>query len=176
MVATRRPVTRQHAQGAIVGLAVAAAIVGGGYAARTLTGGNASSLPPASPARQILALINQRRAKLHLAPLKRDVVLASLAHIHSHDMIVLDEFSHDKPQLFTERLAFLHRRLVGEVIAFGTGGYATPAGIVSLWFSSPEHKRILLTPAMRRIGISIPVARLFQGQTHAAVATADLSN
>ena len=125
----------------------------------------------------ILRLLNARRAAAHLTPLVRDRVLASLAHIHNLDMLREDFFAHDDPTgaTFAERLFYLHRPLIGETIAWGTGGFASPAGVVSLWMNSPEHKRIILTAGMRRVGISEMSGR-FQGQTGASVATADFSS
>lgn len=103
-------------------------------------------------------------------------MLASWARIHNHDMLAGDFFAHDAPtgQTFAERLAYLKRRLIGETIAWGTGSFATPQGIVSLWMASPPHRRIILTRAFRRVGISILGGR-FQGQSKARVATADFS-
>lgn len=120
--------------------------------------------------------MNERRAAAHLPLLKRDAVLASLAHSHNHDMLAGDFFAHDAPlgQTFAERLAYLHRRRIGEVIAWGTGGFATASGLVSLWMSSAPHRRIILTAAFRRVGVSVLGGR-FQGQAAARVATADFS-
>ena len=165
MDATRRPI--------IVGFAVAAAIIGGAYAAKRLVEGGAATPPSA----QILNLLNQRRARYHLVPLKRDLVLASLARGHNRDERSKGFFAHDDPQgqTFFERLAYLHRSLIGEVIAYGSGGFGTPKGLVSLWMASPEHRRIILTPGMRRIGISV-ITGPFLGQSGISLATADLSS
>lgn len=156
-----------------VALAVVLAALAAGYGARVLTRGSAT---PPTPAARILELLNQRRAAAHLAPLKRDLVLASLARTHNRDMLRSDYFAHDAPQgqTFAERLAYLHRRQVGEVIAWGTGGFSTPRGIVSLWMASPPHRRVILTPELRRVGISVLGGR-FQGSDAARVATADFS-
>lgn len=159
---------------AISAFIIVAAVIAG-IAAQQLTQGGASTAPQ-SPASRILILLNERRAAHHLAPLKRDVVLASLARMHNRDMLRGDFFAHDHPQgqTFAERLAYLHRRAIGEVIAWGTGGFSTPEGFVSLWMASPPHRRIILTPEFRRVGLSV-LGGSFQGQRLARVATGDFS-
>ena len=148
-------------------------MIGGSLIARDQITGNASTT---APARQVLVLINQRRARLHLAPLRRDVILSSLARIHNHDEIRQGFFAHDNPQgmTFFERLAYLHRRSIGEVLAYGTGGLGTARGLVSVWFASPPHRHVLLNPGMRRIGISV-ITGTFLDQPGVSLGTADLS-
>jgi uncharacterized protein YkwD len=165
--------TQQHVRGCLVGLAIAGAIVVGSYAAKELTQGGAAP----TRAAEILVLLNQRRAKAHLAPLRRDLVLASLARIHNGDMRRDGFFAHDNPQgmTFFERLAYLHRRLVGEVLAYGSGGFGTAKGLVDLWMASPPHRRVILTPGMRRVGISV-IRGPFLGQPSISLATADFSS
>lgn len=169
--------SRHHAQGALVGLAVGAALIGGGLVARDQITGNAATPVERPLAGQILTLINQHRARLRLAPLRSDRILASLARIHNKDMRRDGFFAHDHPQgmTFQERLAYLHRRSIGEVLAYGTGGFATAKGLVSLWFASPPHRRVLLDPSMRRIGISV-ITGPYLGQTGVSLATADTSS
>lgn len=161
----------------MIGLAVALAGGGAAIVAQRLSHGGASSIPTPTPAARILTMFNARRARAGLRPLQRDLVLASLARIHNRDMLRDDFFAHDAPTgpTFAERLAYLDRRVIAEVIAYGTGGFATAAGFVSLWMASPEHKRIILTPELRRVGISVLGGR-FQGQASARVATADFSS
>ncbi len=86
-------------------------------------------------------------------------------------------FAHDNPQgmTFFERVAYLHRRMTGEVEAYGSGGFGTPAGIVSLWMASPEHRRVILAPDARRVGISV-ITGPFLGQSGISLATADVSS
>jgi uncharacterized protein YkwD len=165
-------------------LAIAALVFASGVAAGLLSrnlhvGGAASSKTTAFPVvdARILVLFNARRKSHGLRALRLDLVLASLAAIHSRDQIRGDYFAHDEPhgQTFAERLAYLHRREVGEVIAWGTGGFSTAAGFVSLWMASPEHRRIILRPSLRRVGISVRQGGPYQGQSSARVATADFS-
>lgn len=130
-----------------------------------------------STSAQVLVLLNERRHSAGLIGLRRDLVLASLARIHIRDMRSKGFFAHDDPQgqTFFERLAYLHRRAIGEIQAYGTGGYGSPAGLMSLWLSSPEHKRIILTPEFRRVGCSV-IAGPFLGQSGVSLAVCDFSS
>jgi uncharacterized protein YkwD len=171
--------SRQHKQGAAVGATAAAllvALVVGGLLAKDQIRSGAAK-PRVTPAAQILVLLNARRANAGLKPLRRDTVLASLARFHNRDMRSEGYFAHDAPQgqTFFERLAYLHRSLIGEVLAYGTVGFSTPKGLVSLWMASPGHKRVILTPGMKRIGISVICGR-FLNQPGVCLSTADLSS
>jgi uncharacterized protein YkwD len=44
---------------------------------------------------------------------------------------------------------------VGENIAWGTGSYATPAGIVKMWMNSSGHRHNILSSSFREIGIGV---------------------
>jgi uncharacterized protein YkwD len=44
---------------------------------------------------------------------------------------------------------------VGENIAWGTGSFATPAGIVKMWMNSPPHRHNILSSKFRDIGVGI---------------------
>jgi uncharacterized protein YkwD len=172
-----RRVATSRSRWALGGLGVAVVLAAGGLVARDQLTGGASSLPPRTPAAQVLVLLNQRRAKAGLKPLRRDLVLAALARSHNQTMRRDGFFAHDDPQgqTFFERLAYLHRSLIGETLAYGSGGFGTPKGIVSLWMASPPHRRVILTPGMRRVGISIITGR-FLGNAGISLATADYSS
>lgn len=156
-------------------LSVVAIAVASGYGARMLTGGSAA--PPAPAAGQILKLLNERRVELGYVALRRDLVLASLARGHVKNMRRRGFFGHDDPlgQTFRERLAYLKRGRVGEVLAYGSGGFSTPTGLVDLWMSSPAHQRVILTAQFRRVGISV-ICGPFLGQARVCLATADFSS
>ena len=53
------------------------------------------------------------------------------------------------------RRAGYHGEHLGEAIAYGTGGYATAAVTVREWLHSAAHRRILLDPRLRDLGIGI---------------------
>ena len=91
-------------------------------------------------------------------------------------MLARNYFEHNSPgETFDHRIRrHLDSSLVGENIAWGTGRYATPAGLVKLWMNSPEHKHIILMRGLHRIGLGIAVGR-FEGSPDAAMATADFA-
>jgi uncharacterized protein YkwD len=64
--------------------------------------------------------------------------------------------------------------LLGENLAWGTGEYGTPRGIVNAWLASPAHRANLLRPGFRRIGLGELQTR-FQGAAGARVVTADFA-
>lgn len=170
---------RPTRQTTLVGLAVVAAIVGGAYAAKRLTEGSAASVHALPPAQHhLFTYINQERAARGLHLLRQDVILASLAAIHTRDELAGDYFAHDAPQgmTFGERVSYLHRSHVGEVLAWGDGMFGTSRGILSLWLNSAEHRRIILDPRMRRIGIAVLKGGPYRGQSSAIVATGELSS
>ena len=86
-------------------------------------------------------------------------------------------FEHDGPnESFDKRIRrFLKSPLVGENIAWGTGRYGTPEGIVSLWMHSPTHRKIILMPSLNRVGLGVATGS-FQGNAGAVMATADFSS
>lgn len=162
----------------LAAVVVIAALLAGAYAARSLFFGSAATTTSASLVdARIGVLINQRRARAGLAPLRVDAALEQLAEGHSRDMIDNAYFAHDSPGglTFAQRVTRLHRSTTAENIAWGTGGFGTASGIVSLWMASPEHRRIILTRSLRRIGVGIVIGT-FEGQHHATVATADFSS
>ena len=102
---------------------------------------------------------------------------ARAAREHSADMLARGYFEHDGPkESFDKRIRrFLKSPLVGENIAWGTGRYASPEGIVRLWMHSPPHRRIILMPTLHRVGLGVAMGS-FQGNHGAVMATADFSS
>jgi uncharacterized protein YkwD len=74
-------------------------------------------------------------------------------------------FSHDTLQgvgpfqrMLHDGYAARHRACaMGENIAAGTGGYATPAAIVRLWMNSPGHRANILDGRYHDTGIGVAV-------------------
>jgi uncharacterized protein YkwD len=110
-----------------------------------------------------VCLINQARAQHGLGTLRSIGALERAAAAHSRDMVRRDFFSHDSPTGTTPQqridrtgyLAGARSWAVGETIAWGTGGYATPSSIVRGWLRSPGHRAILLDGRYRDLGIGI---------------------
>ena len=126
---------------------------------------------------QVVRLFNQQRAAHGLAPLKADARLGQAADAHSADMLRHGYFAHDDAhgRWDTRIRRYVTRREVGEILAFGSGEDATPTGMVRTWMQSPEHRSIILTPDLRRVGLGV-VTGTFEGQDSVSLATADFSS
>jgi uncharacterized protein YkwD len=110
-----------------------------------------------------LCLINEARAKRGLGRLGTTSSLARAASAHSRDMAANDFFSHDSPGGSTPKariaaagyLAGASSWAIGETIAWGSGGLASPSSIVRSWLRSPGHRAILLDGRYDDVGIGI---------------------
>jgi uncharacterized protein YkwD len=121
----------------------------------------------------LLNAINRVRVQHGLHPLHADARLERAARFHSHEMIASNVFEHGAFASRMVRFA-VKGSLAGENIAWGTGSYGTPAGILEAWLHSPPHRANLLRPSFTRIGIGDLVGA-FQGYPGAHVVTADFA-
>ena len=121
----------------------------------------------------LLAGVNQTRAAHGLAPLTLDPTLIRAARSHSLDMLRRDYFAHGS---FVSRMLSFNARgpVVGENLAWGIGSFASPATVIREWLQSPEHRRNLLRPGYRRIGIGAAIGG-FLGHAGTTVFTADFA-
>ena len=85
-------------------------------------------------------------------------------------------FDHNSPtETWDARIArYLKAPLTGENIAWGSGSYAAPAGIVKQWMDSPPHRAIILTAGFHRVGLGLATGT-FQGTPGDVMATADFA-
>jgi uncharacterized protein YkwD len=129
-----------------------------------------------STERVVFKLLNQIRRDHKLAPFTFSAALRSAAREHSADMLARHYFEHNSPsETFDHRIRrHLDSSLVGENIAWGTGRYATPEGLVKLWMHSPTHRHIILMRSLHRIGLGVAIGT-FAGSPDAAMATADFA-
>ena len=125
---------------------------------------------------RVLVLLDHIRVQHGLPGFVASTALRGAAREHSADMLAHGYFAHNAPgDPFDSRIRrYLASPLVGENIAWGTGSYGTPAGLVSLWMHSPEHRHIILMPSLHRIGLGIATGS-FQGSRDAVMATADFA-
>jgi uncharacterized protein YkwD len=129
-----------------------------------------------STERSVFELLNDIRREHNLAPFSFSSALRSSAREHSADMLARHYFEHDSPdEAFDHRIRrHLDSSLVGENIAWGTGRYSTPQGLVKLWMQSPTHRHIILMRGLHRVGLGVAVGS-FAGSSNAAMATADFA-
>jgi uncharacterized protein YkwD len=160
-----------------------------GRAVSAARGGHAGPAHQADPVRtetrarsqaveaQVVVLFNQQRASHGLAPLKVDARLGQAAQAHSTDMLRHGYFAHgDAHGTWDARIRrYVKRSLVGEILSFGSGEDATPVRMVQSWMQSPEHRSIILTPDLRRVGLGVATGT-YKGQESVSLATADFSS
>lgn len=123
----------------------------------------AAALTRDQAAAAIGCLINQERRRRDLGALREHPRLEQAAERHARDMVRRRYFSHTTPEgvSMADRLrAVGYVRdawtwSVGEVLAWGTSGRATPAAIVAGWLDSPSHRRVLLSAGYRDVGIGL---------------------
>ena len=115
----------------------------------------------------LITLINQQRAKHHLAPVKLNTCLMDASRAHSAEMAAKTYFTHNsrngesffrRLQRYGYKRTGYHLWMVGEDIAWGTGLLSSPVAIVDSWMKSPPHRAVILTPQFREIGVGTALA------------------
>jgi uncharacterized protein YkwD len=129
-----------------------------------------------------ICLVNRERSKRGLRALRRNGSLQASAGTYARDMVRLSFFDHVSPAgaTLTDRIRRDTRYLagamsweIGENLAWGTGTRSTPAQIVAGWMRSPGHRRNILHPGFREMGLGIalgapvPVAAASRAATYA---------
>jgi uncharacterized protein YkwD len=112
----------------------------------------------------VLCLINRERAQNGESPLRINPQLEQAAEGHSHELVTADYFAHVSPSGKTpvdriRELGYIPGPSVGYVIgenlAWGTYGLATPTSIVAAWIASPGHLANILESQYTETGIGI---------------------
>ncbi|WP_241657150.1 SafA/ExsA family spore coat assembly protein [Halobacillus salinus] len=103
---------------------------------------------------QVIDLTNQERAKQGLSPLKGNWQLSRVARYKSRDMRDKGYFSHQSPTYgspFEMMRSFnvSYRRAAENIAA----GQRTPQEVVDGWMNSPGHRKNILDPNLRQIGV-----------------------
>lgn len=145
-----------------------------GTAAPTVAAGRTSASIPA-----LVRAINDVRARHGLPPVRESAGLTAAAAAHSRDMVVRGYFLHESGpggERFDARVRRFWRPSpsvrVGEILAWGSGRYASPQAAIRMWLNSPPHRSVMLSRSFTQVGVGVHVGR-FQGQRAAAVWTAD---
>jgi uncharacterized protein YkwD len=118
---------------------------------------------PGRLARATVCLINGRRSDHGLRRVRVVSTLGAGAVRHARDMVRRRYFEHVSPggSYPADRLrrsGYIRNRrawTVGEVLAWGTGRLSTPHSTVQAWMRSPGHRRVLLYPAFRDVGVGV---------------------
>lgn len=100
-------------------------------------------------AEDVLALVNEERAKTGARPLRLANDMQQAAAIRAEELIV--KFSHTRPdgrKCFT--VLRNQGRGVGENIAAGA---TSPAKVMEMWMNSPGHRKNILDPNYKELGV-----------------------
>ena len=112
----------------------------------------------------MLCLVNRERAENGEPPLLRNAQLEQAAECHGAEMISDDYFQHVSPTGETpvDRIRATGYipgpqvgYVIGENLAWGTLGLATPQAIVEAWIASPVHLANILEGQYRETGIGV---------------------
>jgi uncharacterized protein YkwD len=150
----------------------------------------ACPVPPGTPGaeaaeadfeRATECIVNEERAVRGLRLLRGDRRLDAAAERHARDMVARQYFSHtgwDGSHLVDRVRASRYLRgrpgyELGEVLAWGTGSLSSPPSIVAAWLASPGHRRAVVNPVYRDIGVaavaSVPFVSAAAGGTYVVV-------
>lgn len=104
---------------------------------------------------KMLALVNAERAKAGVAALTMDAKITEVARAHSRDMFTRRYFSHYSPEGkdASDRMekGGVTFTIAGENLAYAPGVETAHQGLME----SPGHKRNILDPQFKRVGIGI---------------------
>jgi uncharacterized protein YkwD len=115
----------------------------------------------------ILCLINRIRAQHGELPLALSGPLEQAAEEHAGELVQQDYFAHVAPDGETpvdraRSAGYIANPsdgyVIGENLAWGTYGLATPTSIVSAWLASPGHLANILESQYRETGIGVLAA------------------
>ncbi len=114
------------------------------------------TVAPSGPVAEVVALVNQERAKVGCPALTVNAKLTSAAVNHSKDMAAHANMSHtgsdgsDPGERITR--AGYTWMTYGENVAYG---YSTPEQVMTGWMNSPGHRENILNCAFKEIGVGL---------------------
>lgn len=135
-----------------------------------------STLSKSEAREATLCLLNQERTSRGLRELREHSSLRKTAQTYAEHMEEENFFDHVSPSGSTmleriKRGSYLQSGrswIVGENLAWGSGGAETPERIVRAWMKSPGHRRNILNGRFRDIGIGVAEGAPVRGVTAAS--------
>jgi uncharacterized protein YkwD len=186
----RRTTVRPLRRLVVTGFVLAGSALGGTAAVAAAStcapssAGTAGTMTLAEVRAGTRCLLNEKRAAHGLRALKFDRRLTRTARRHSRDMVAETYFAHDSlsGQRFSGRIAatgWMHGRerwMVGENLAWGAGLRATPHAIMKAWMQSAAHRRNILQPRFRVLGVGVERGTPVAGQRDGITYTTDFGS
>jgi uncharacterized protein YkwD len=133
--------------------------------------------------RAVRCELNAVRRGHGLRPVRANALLAGVARDHSRDMVQRKYFAHTSLSgtSFVQRirrsgyLASAPHWMIGETLAWGSGGFASVHEIVQAWMHSPPHRRVILHAGYREVGVGVVWGAPRDVHSPAATYTADFA-
>jgi uncharacterized protein YkwD len=131
-------------------------------------------LDQATAQQSMLCLTNFARTQSGLVALRLDTALNAAGQAKLAANVSCGEFSHTPcgtpfSTVFATYLSGARGYQIGENIAWGTGAYGTARQTMNGWLHSEGHRKNILTPEYRDLGIGYLPNQTFQGYTGAAL-------
>ncbi|HLX20664.1 MAG TPA: CAP domain-containing protein [Gaiellaceae bacterium] len=132
------------------------------------------NLDIATAERAMLCLTNYARGRAGDRSLAGNELLNSAGQSKLASDVLCGDFTHSpcgRPfvSVFAPYLAGASGYAIAENIAWSTGQYGTPRQTMNTWLNSPQHRRNILDPAYRDLGIGYLTRQSFQGMTDATL-------
>jgi uncharacterized protein YkwD len=114
--------------------------------------------------------VNATRAH-GLRPLRLSAALTEAAYAHAQSLAAAGQFTHAWPttnRVFGRWIRNFYstrgyqRWSAGENLLWASPGF-TAAGAVQQWLASPVHRRVMLTPSWRELGVGVVAATAAPG-------------
>jgi uncharacterized protein YkwD len=126
-----------------------------------------------------LCLLNAQRSAGGVPALTRNPALDAAAVAYSQRMVAASFFSHVAPDgtHLVDRLnasRYIPRDrvwVVGENLAWGTGGLSTADDLMAQWMASPSHRANILRPDFRDVGVGVALGSPSDSATGVTVTT-----
>ncbi|HEX8121038.1 MAG TPA: CAP domain-containing protein [Solirubrobacteraceae bacterium] len=164
------PVTNPFRAAWIAAILAAAALLASAVlhaeaaSAQGCAGSDSQSLSKPAAVRTVFCLVNQQRAAHGLPALRNNGRLAKVARVHARDIVKYQFIGHDSPAHGSllqrvQRSGYgRNRRLTfGEILGAGRGRWSTPRSIVREWMKRHIHRKAILYPTFRAMGVGASV-------------------
>jgi uncharacterized protein YkwD len=125
--------------------------------------------------RTIFCLVNIERQNAGLVALKRSIQLEGVGQRQSDDQVrykYVGHVNHAGQALRARVIASGYPRLLsGEAVLWGTGTQRSPTGLVHKLMTTPTHRRVIMSPRYRDLGVGLTMEAPLAGRPDGATLT-----